>query len=141
MKPLAYIYPVTAFVIFLQGITGASTVLNFYDVGSHLASGYVTGVFALADLVIAFIAKPKSIALRYSSLVLFILVVIQGMLGFAAMTSDQIVAAHFTNFLVLFGVSIATIFYAFRWGRGVGGMVEKKTAQGQTTTTTTTATA
>ncbi len=116
MRTLAYIFPLTAIVIFIQAATGAFTVLNFYDFNSHMYTGYVTGAFALVAAIIAF-TGPKYNALRYSSLVLLALVVLQGVMGFSAETSDQLVAVHFVNFLVLFGVSIATIFYSFRWGR------------------------
>lgn len=117
MKTAGYIFPVTAFVVFIQAITGAATVLNFYDFGAHLVSGYVVAIFALASVVVAFISKPKYNALRYSSLVLFVLVLIQGAIGFQAQTSDQLVVVHFVNALIMFGISIAMTFYAFRWGR------------------------
>ncbi len=116
MRTAAYIYPLTAIVVFIKAITGAFTVLNFYGFDNHVYTGYVTGLFALAATVVAF-TGPKYGALRYSSLVLLVLVALQGLLGFSAENSDQLVAIHFVNFLVLFGVSIATIFYSFRWGR------------------------
>ncbi len=117
MKTVAYLFPITAIVIFVQAITGAVTVLNFYDAGAHMNTGYLVGILALVSTVIAFWMKPKYNALRYSSLVLLILVIVQGGLGFAASTSDQLVAVHFVNALVLYGVSIAMVFYSFRWSR------------------------
>lgn len=117
MKTIAWFYPVTAMVVFFQAISGAATVLDFYNFDLHMMTGYLTGVFALVAAVIPFVVKPKYDALRYSSLVLLILVVVQGLLGFAAEKSDTVVAVHFANFLVLYGVIIAMIFYAFRWGR------------------------
>jgi hypothetical protein len=117
MKPIALFFPLIALVIFIQGLTGGFTVLDFYDVGAHMTSGYVTGIFALVGMILAFAAKPKYNALRYSSVVLFALVVIQGLIGFSAETSDQIVSIHFINFLVLYSISIAMVFYAFRWNR------------------------
>lgn len=117
MKPVAYIYPFTALVIFLQAITGAATVLNFYGFGAHLISGLVVAVLALVSTLVAFVNKPKYNALRYSSLVLFLLVLLQGGLGFMAQTSDPLVVVHFTNALIILGTSIAITFYAFRWGR------------------------
>jgi heme A synthase len=116
MKAVAVFYPLTALVIFIQGLTGGYTVLDF-DFGAHMTSGYVTGLFALVAMVLALAAKPKYNALRYSSVVLFALVVIQGLIGFVAETSDSTVGIHFINFLVLYGVSIAMVFYAFRWNR------------------------
>ncbi|MDV3292886.1 MAG: hypothetical protein LYZ70_01285 [Nitrososphaerales archaeon] len=113
MKPAAYVFPLTAVVVFLQALTGASTVLNFYDFNAHMSSGYVTVVVAIAAVVIAFVVEPKYNALRYSSLGLLALAVLQGLVGFAAETSDRLVAVHFANSLVLYGVSIATVFYAF----------------------------
>jgi heme A synthase len=117
MKSVALFFPLTAIVVFIQGLTGAYTVLDFYDFGAHMTSGYVTGFFALVAMILALTAKPKYDALRYSSVVFFALVVIQGLIGFSAETSDQIVGIHFGNFLVLFGISIAMVFYAFRWSR------------------------
>ncbi len=117
MKTVAYIFPVTALVIFIQAITGAATVLDFFNFDTHMAIGVVTGVFVLLATIIAFAVKPKYGALRYSSLVLLVLVVLQGMLGFSAETSDQLVVSHFVIALTLFGISIATVFYSFRWGR------------------------
>jgi len=120
MKTVAYIFPVTALVIFVQAITGAATVLNFYGFDAHMLTGYVVALLALASTILAFVAKPKYSALRYSSLVLFVLVLIQGGIGFQAQTSDQLVVAHFVNSLIIFGTSIAITFYAFRWGRMQG---------------------
>jgi heme A synthase len=117
MKLIALFFPLSALVVFVQGLTGAYTVLSFYDFGAHMTTGYVTGLFALAAMVLAFTAKPKYNALRYSSVVFFALVVIQGLIGFSAETSDQVVGIHFANFLILFGISIAMVFYAFRWNR------------------------
>jgi heme A synthase len=117
MKTVAYIFPVTAFVVFLQAITGAATALNFYGYDAHMMTGYVVAALALVSTAIAFVTKPKYNALRYSSLVLFALVLIQGGIGFLAKTSDPLVVVHFVNFLILFGTSIAITFYAFRWGR------------------------
>lgn len=117
MRTVAYIFSITAIIIFIQAITGAATVLNFYDFGSHEITGYVTGVFVLISTAIAFAVKPKYNALRYSSIVLLVLVILQGLVGFSAETSDQLVAVHFVNALVLYGISIAMIFYSFRWGR------------------------
>jgi heme A synthase len=117
MKAVALFFPLTALVIFIQGLTGGYTVLDFYDFGAHMTTGYVTGIFALVAMILAVAAKPKYNALRYSSVVLFVLVVIQGLIGFSAETSDLIVGTHFINFLVLYGISIAMVFYAFRWNR------------------------
>lgn len=117
MKTVAYIFPVTAFVVFVQAITGAATVLNFYGFDAHMMSGYAVAILALVSTILAFATKPKYSALRYSSLVLFVLVLIQGGLGFQAQNSDPLVVAHFVNSLIIFGTSIAITFYAFRWGR------------------------
>jgi heme A synthase len=117
MRMIAYIFPVTAALIFYQAVSGAVTVLNFMDVGTHMASGYVVGLVALIAAVVAFASKPAYRRLRYSSVVLFVLVVVQGLLGFAAQTSDQLVAVHFANALIVYGISIAMMLFAFRWSR------------------------
>jgi heme A synthase len=117
MKPVALFFPLSALVVFIQGLTGGYTVLDFFDFGTHMTTGYVTGLFALVAMILALAAKPKYNALRYSSVVFFALVVIQGLIGFSAETSDQIVGIHLINFLVLYGISIAMVFYAFRWNR------------------------
>lgn len=117
MRKAAYIFPATAFVVFLQAITGAATVLSFYGFDAHMLSGYAVAALALVSAAVAFAVKPRYTALRYSSLVLFVLILIQGGIGFLAQTSDQLVAVHFVNALILFGTSIAITFYAFRWGR------------------------
>jgi heme A synthase len=79
-----------------------------------MMTGYVTGVFALVAMILVLRAKTRYSALRYSSVVLFALVVLQGLIGFVA---DTIIGIHFINFLVLYGISIAMVFYAFRWNR------------------------
>ena len=107
----------TAFVVFLQAITGAALALGFYDFGAHEITGYLVGALALVSVAVAFAFKPKYNALRYASLTLLILVALQGTLGFAARTSDPLVVVHFVNALILYGISIAITFYAFRWGR------------------------
>jgi len=111
------VFPLTAMVVFLQAITGAALELGFYDFGAHEMSGYLVGVLALASTAVAFAVKPKYNALRYASLTLLILVALQGTLGFAARTNDELVVVHFVNALILYGVSIAITFYAFRWDR------------------------
>lgn len=117
MKTVAYIFPVTAFIVFIQAITGAATVLGFDDFGARLISGHVVAMSALVSILVAFITKPMYNALRYSSLVLFVLALIQGAIGFQAQTSDRLLVVHFVNALMMFGTSIAMTFYAFRWGR------------------------
>lgn len=117
MKRIAYIFPLTAIVVFVQAITGAALELGLYDFGTHEMSGYLVGILALASTAVAFAVKPKYNALRYASLTLLILVALQGTLGFAARTNDQLIIVHFVNALVLYGLSIAITFYSFRWGR------------------------
>jgi heme A synthase len=117
MRTAAYIFPITSIVVFLQAITGAATVLNFYAFGDHMTTGYLVGVLALLSTLVAFTSKPKYAALRYASLVLLALVIVQGGIGIVAETSDSLVVAHFVNALILFGTSIAIVFYSFRWGR------------------------
>ena len=117
MKTAAYIFPLTALAIFIQAITGAATVLDFYGFDALLMSGYVVVALALVSTVVAFAVKPQYGALRYASVVLLVLLLILGALGVRAETSDQLVVAHFVNSLVIYGISIAMTFYAFRWGR------------------------
>lgn len=117
VKTAAYVFPITAIVVFVQSITGAATVLSFLGFDTHMTTGVITGVFVLVSAITAFVVKPKYGALRYSSLVMLILVVLQGALGFSAETSDQLVVAHFVIALTLFGIAIAMVFYAFRWDR------------------------
>ena len=117
MRKEIIIFLLTALVVLMQAITGAVTVLGMYDVGAHMNTGYVVGVLTLASMIVALAVKPKYNALRYSAIVLFALVVVQGLLGFASMMRDEMVAVHFTNALIIYGISIAMLFYAFRWGR------------------------
>jgi heme A synthase len=117
MRAIAYIFPITAALIFYQAVSGAVTVLNFMDVGTHMNSGYVVGIVALVSAIVAFTSKPAYNLLRYSSVVLLVLVVVQGLIGFAAQTSDQLVAVHFANALIVYGISVAMVLFGFRWGR------------------------
>ena len=117
MRPIAFIFPITTAVIFFQAVTGAATVLAFYDFNLHMDTGYLVGVLALASAAVAFGRKPKYNTLRYASLVLFVLVVLQGLIGFMAETSDEIVVVHFTNALLVYGSAIATLIYSLRWGK------------------------
>jgi len=111
------VYPLTGIVVFLQAITGAALSMGFYDFGAHEMSGYLVGILALVSTAVALAVKPKYNALRYASLTLLVLAIMQGALGFAARTSDQLVIVHFATALIIYGIAIAITFYSFRWGR------------------------
>ena len=98
-------------------ITGAIAVLDFYDIRTHETLGWITAVVVLAAMIVAFVSKPKYNALRYSSVVLFVLVVLQGILGSSVETSDLYVAVHFAVSLLIYGGSVVLVFRAFRWDR------------------------
>lgn len=117
MKTAAFIFPITTIVVFIQAFTGGLAVLDFYDLGLHETTGYVVFVLALVCVGVAFGMKPKFNLLRYTSLALLILAGIQAYLGYAAETSDMVVAAHFANALLIYAVALAMAFYSMKWGK------------------------
>ncbi len=116
MRIPSILFFATAIIVFFQMIAGALLVFSFIGFEAHMYAGFVTGIFALVTAVAAFMAKPRYNAFRYTSLVLLVLLVLQGGLGFVA-SSDSIVVVHFVNAMVLYGVAIAGTFYAYRWNK------------------------
>ena len=124
------LFHVTA-AIFVQLLLGGLFVLNFIGGEAHIYVGVIVGILALATMILALISKPKYDAFRLSSIVLFVLIVLQGALGFSAFNSeinDQLVFVHFVNAMLIYGIAIAGVFYAVRWNRmmTVSGGEEKQ---------------
>jgi len=61
-----------------------------------------------------FLVKPRTKSLVLPTLFMLALIVLQGALGFSISHVPWLVMVHYTNALVIFGISIATVFSAMR---------------------------
>lgn len=117
MRRVSILFHVTAALVFIQLVLGGLLVFGYTETGSHLVFGFVVGVFVLASLIVSLIIKPHYRALELSSILLFVLMVIQGVLGFMSLDNSNVVIMHYINAVVIFGVAIAVAFFAMRWSR------------------------
>lgn len=85
MKVPALLFMVTAAVIFLQLVAGVLFVFGFFSSELHITTGIITGIFSLAIMVAALVSKPRYNALRLTSVMLFLLVLLQAGLGWASL--------------------------------------------------------
>lgn len=119
MRPAATLFHITAAVVFLQVLIGGLVVLGYIDTGVHVDVGYLTLVLAVVTLSGVGLARPRYKPALAISVLLVLLIVVQGALGFAWLDSknDGLIAAHFVNAMVIYGLSVAGAFAAVRWGR------------------------
>jgi len=126
MRVAALLVHLTALLVFVQLVTGGSFLIEDLGGGTHVALGYVAGVVALIAAILAWASKPSYHALRYSSTVTLLLLVVTGLIS-----RKVEMLAHYEVAIVLFGVSVATTFYAVRWSRmptSPAGTVQQKSA-------------
>lgn len=119
MKPAPTLFHLTAGLVFLQVLIGGLAVLGYLDTGVHITVGYVTFALALATLAGTQLIRPRYRPASAVAALLVLLLALQGALGYAWLDSkdDAIIAVHFANAMVIYGLSVAGAFIAVRWNR------------------------
>lgn len=124
MKKVFLVFHATAAIVFIQLIMGGLFVFAYVPYRDHLVTGILVGIMSIVSLVTAlFLVKPRTNSLVYPTVLMFALVILQGALGFSISHAPFLVIIHYTNALVIFAISIATVFTAVRVSR----MSESKT--------------
>lgn len=117
MKPQQALFHLTAALVFLQVLIGGLVVFGYLDTGLHIAVGYAVFGLAVLTLAGAVLSKPRYKPAVIVAAGLVLLVVLQGALGFAWLDSkdDEILAVHFANAMLIYGLSVAGVFIGLRW--------------------------
>ena len=115
VKRIFLVFHVMAGVVFVQLIIGELFTFEYATYREHLFMGLFVGVMSIIALVTAlFLVKPRSNILIIPTVFLVALLVLQGALGFSISHVPWLVMVHYTNALVIFALSIATVFNAVR---------------------------
>lgn len=120
MRIAAILYMVTAFLIFLQLVTGGPFALGPSYLADalghvHFIIGSITGILGLIVVIAVWLSKPAYKAFRYISIVLLVLLFL---VGFSADKSPPNgILPHYEIAVVTFGIAIAGTFYAIRWNK------------------------
>ena len=115
VKRIFLVFHVMAGVVFVQLILGGLFTFEYATYREHLFMGLFVGAMSIIALVTAlFLVKPRSNILIIPTVFLVALLVLQGALGFSISHVPWLVMVHYTNALVIFALSIATVFNAVR---------------------------
>jgi hypothetical protein len=120
MRVAAAVVMLAALLVFIQLVTGGTFLLEVAGYPTlkgtsdlHIFMGFFVALVALIAPILAWLSKPKHGALRYSSTIMFVLILLGGSLGF---DKPQLLG-HYLFAMIIFGTAIATTFYAVRWNR------------------------
>ena len=128
MRVAAILFHASAVVIFLQLFLGAMLVFNFLDARTHIFGGLIVLGLAAATMVVTVRSKPRGRPTTIISVALVVLIVFQGLLGFAAFGSDVIVVVHFVNAMIIYALAVLGMFYARAWNKLNTGLPPHGTA-------------
>ena len=111
------LFHATAAAVFLQLIVGGLLTFSFIKPELHIVIGLIVFILAIACLVVSFVSKPSFRPVRFASIALVVLILVQIILGFAALgsQSDAISWIHFVNAMIVYGVAMGGNFVAVRW--------------------------
>ncbi len=117
MKVGPLLFDVTAVVVFLQIALGGLLTFNFISATTHVIFGFVLLVVAIATMIVALVSKPSFKPVKIVSIIMVVLIFVQGILGFSTLNSgSQLVAwIHLVNAMVIYGAAISGTFLAIRW--------------------------
>ncbi len=110
---------ITGAMVFIQLVTGGLRVFGFIDEGTHIATGLITFVLAVIALIAVAASKPRYRPALGNAAGVVLLVVIQGLLGFAFLDTNNfaIIMVHYVVALVIFAAAIGLVFNAMRMDR------------------------
>jgi heme A synthase len=132
MKPAAILFHVTAAWIFLQLILGALLVFGYIDPTVHIIDGLIVFGLAVATMVVTLLSKPRYRPSMLFSIILVVLILIQGVLGFIAFHSDAVVVVHFTNAMIIYAIAVVGVFYSRQWSKMSQSSVQSQQISGAT---------
>ncbi|MDA4123142.1 MAG: hypothetical protein OK456_08200 [Thaumarchaeota archaeon] len=125
MKPAVLLFYALGGLIFLQLLSGGLRVFGFIDESTHISLGFITLFLAIITLVAAALTKPRYRPAISMAVILVVLIVIQGLIGFSFLddngnvvaNSSGIIFVHFANALIIYGLAISSVFMAMRWSK------------------------
>ncbi len=127
MKPTAAMLYALATMVLIQLVTGGLRTFGYIGESTHILTGFITFGLAVATVVVSAVAKPRYRAAVSISVVVTVLVLIQGLLGFAFLDSNSsdmaIILVHYVNALVIYGASMSGVFFAMRMSRMTSAQV------------------
>ena len=125
VKTVPLLFRITGIVIFLQLLLGGLLTFNFITPTFHIITGIIVFVLAIATMVAALISKPSFRPLRGLSAGLVALIAVQGILGFATLSSGSQVLAwiHFLAAMGIYGMAIAGTFMSMAMTRMERNMI------------------
>ena len=113
---LALMFRVMGIALFIQLALGGLVTFNYLDPLAHIVWGVVLGILALATLVyvVRMPSKPKQLV--GLTIGIGADIVVQAVLGFAAIgtSSDAIAWLHFVNALAIYAMTFSGSFMAMR---------------------------
>ena len=82
----------------------------------HSITGFVVFILATAAMIVVLISKPSFRPVQGISIILVVLLTIQIILGFDTLktNSSAIAWVHFVNAMMIYGASIASVFFSMR---------------------------
>lgn len=87
------------------------------------------GVLTLACLVGTFVSRPPYTRIRITSIILFVLVALQGGLGFASFSgNDALIIIHLANAVLVLIVAAIGSYFSVRWNK-MASMPSKATSE------------
>jgi len=109
-------FRVTSIIVFLQIALGGLLTFSFIMALPHIITGFAVLAFAIVALVMAQKLKPPFRPLQGLSVGLVLLIVVQIILGFATLSTDNQVIAwvHLLVAMGIYGMVIAGTFMSMR---------------------------
>ncbi len=75
--------------VFFQLLLGGLLTYDFISPAPHIVLGFVVFILAIATMVASLVAKPSSRPVKMVSIALVLLIVVQILLGFAALDTGS----------------------------------------------------
>jgi hypothetical protein len=116
MKRVSLLFRITSTVVFLQLLLGGLLTFNFITPLVHIVTGLAVLILAIVTMALVLVSGPPLWTLRWISISLVVLILVQAVLGFDTLdTGNQIVAwLHFVTALAIYGLVVAGTFMANR---------------------------
>jgi hypothetical protein len=117
LKPGIVLLRITGAVLGIQLLLGGLLTFGFISSDAHVAVGFIFFLLTIATMVVWFMTKPAFRPMRIVTTVIVLLVLLQIILGEAALHSGSTTLdfLHFVNALVIFGATFSGMFTAMRW--------------------------
>jgi heme A synthase len=117
LKAVPALFRLTGIVILAQLLIGGLLTFGFTFVLPHIIVGFAVFILAIATMVVSLFAKPSFRPMKAVSIVMVALILVQIILGFAALGSGSAAVGwvHFANAMAIYGAAISGTFTAMRW--------------------------